>query len=330
MDLAGKKVFVTGAGGFIGGHLCERLVKEGAKVKALLKYNSGHYKGCLNEVPKDVLNEMELVWGDVSDGSFMEKEIKGSHVVFHLAALIGIPYSYVAPESYVNTNVKGTLNVLNACLKHQVPRLVQTSTSEVYGSAQYVPMDLKHPLVGQSPYSATKIAADKLAESYFLSFGLPVGILRPFNTFGPRQSLRAVLPTICTQALAKKKEIKLGSLSPIRDFNYVSNTVDAFLQMATIEKAIGQTLHVGSGKGISIADAAKLIFELVGHAPKIISDEGRVRPENSEVEELVCDYSLAKEVLGYSPKVSFKEGIEKVLEYYSQKKELLGQDHYHV
>ena len=312
MKWSESRVLVTGAGGFIGSHLAEKLVQAGAHVCAFIHYRSDGSRGWLED--SDFKKEIETVLGDIADFDCVMHAVRGREVVFHLAALIGIPYSYQAPQSYVTTNVRGTLNILQACRELGVKRLIHTSTSEVYGTAQYVPIDEKHPLVGQSPYSATKIAADKLAESFHRSFGLPVVTVRPFNTFGPRQSTRAVIPTIITQALAGEA-IRLGNLRPTRDMNYVANTVDAFLSAAQSKAAVGQTINVGSGREISVGDLAALICELVRTEPLISCDEERMRPAGSEVERLLADNTKARQLLGWQPHTSLENGLKKTIEW---------------
>jgi len=308
-------VLVTGAGGFIGSHLTEALVERGAKVRALVHYNALGLWGWLDHSPyKD---QIEVVAGDIADAGSVRQAMTGREVVFHLGALIAIPYSYVAPNSYVRANIEGTLNVLQAARELGTRRIVHTSTSETYGTARYVPIDENHPLQGQSPYSATKIGADKLAESFHLSFRVPVVTVRPFNTFGPRQSARAVIPTIITQCLAGEA-VKLGSLSPTRDLNYVGNTVEGFIKAAESEAAIGRTVNLGSGREISIGDLAQLIARLIGHDIQIISDEQRVRPPGSEVERLLADNRLAAELLGWTPEVSLEDGLTRTIEWMKQ------------
>ena len=313
-ELSGQPVIVTGAAGFIGSHLVEELVREGARVRALVHYNSRSDWGNLEHVPADVLDEVEVVLGDVQDPFSVANAVDGRAYVFHLAALIGIPYSYVAPKTYVDTNVTGTLNVLEASRRFDVERVVHTSTSETYGTARYTPIDELHPLQGQSPYSASKIGADKLAESYVRSFGTPVTTLRPFNTFGPRQSLRAVIPTIAAQALAGGS-IRLGSLTPVRDFTFVADTARAFIAAATAPAALGMTLNAGSGKGITIGALAELILEITGSDAPIGVDETRVRPDASEVFELLADASLLREITGWSPQVSLRDGLAATIEW---------------
>jgi len=307
MSWKNRNVLVTGAGGFIGSHLTERLVHEGANVRALIHYNSAGTKGWLEDLP--VVKDIDLIAGDICDRDRLRQAMQGVGVVFHLAALIAIPYSYSAPASYVRTNIEGTLNVLQTARELGIERLIHTSTSEVYGTARYVPMDEDHPLQGQSPYSASKIGADKIAESFHLSFGTPVVTVRPFNTFGPRQSARAVIPTIITQCLTGDT-IKLGNVHPTRDFSYISNTVDGFLLAALSAEAIGKTINLGSNREISITELVSLIVEQIGRTVTIKVDEQRVRPEGSEVERLYADNTLAKTLLKWEPRVSLEEGLK--------------------
>ena len=302
-----QSVLVTGAGGFIGSHLAERLVQLGAKTRAMVHYRGNGSWGWLDESP--LRTEMQIIAGDVRDRDLVVQAMKGVSVVFHLAALIGIPYSYHAPSSYLDTNIGGTLNVLQAARDLGAQRVVHTSTSEVYGTAQYVPIDESHPLHAQSPYSATKIGADKLAESFHLSFGLPVTTIRPFNTFGPRQSERAVIPTIIAQMLSGET-IRLGNLTPTRDLNYVSNTVDGFIMAASAEAAVGKTINIGSGREISIHELVNLIGRLTGRQPRLEADPERVRPENSEVDRLLADASLARQTMGWEPRVTLEDGLQ--------------------
>jgi len=325
----GKKILVTGAGGFIGSHLVEALVKSGANVRALVHYNSRNDWGLIELLPEEIRQQLDVVAGDVRDAFMMRNVVKGCRIVFHLAALIGIPYSYVAPDSYVDTNVKGTLNVLQASLSEAVERVIHTSTSEVYGTARYIPIDEKHPLQGQSVYSASKIGADKIAESFYCSFNLPVSIIRPFNTYGPRQSARAILPTIVTQALANS-ELKLGSLVPVRDLTYVKDTVDGFLKMAESENSVGELINIGTGVGISIGALAERITTLLGKKFKIVRDEQRVRPEKSEVMELVCDARKAKAMIGWEPRVSLDEGLRKTIQWARANMHLYKPEIYHI
>jgi NAD dependent epimerase/dehydratase len=304
-----RPVLVTGAGGFIGSHLVDELLRRGADVTAFVHYNARNDWGMLEGRYTDSTPHLNVIAGDVTDAQFVKKAVAGKEFVFHLAALIGIPYSYVAPESYVNTNIKGTLNVMQACLDEGTRRIVTTSTSEVYGTAQYTPIDEKHPLQGQSPYSASKIGADKIAESFYLSFGLPVTTIRPFNTFGPRQSTRAVIPTIITQALTTDR-IKLGSLTPVRDLTYVADTVSGFITLAESQKTLGRTVNTGSGRGVTIGELADIIIGKVNPGAKIICEEKRVRPEKSEVMQLLCDNHLANELAGWNPSYSLEEGLD--------------------
>jgi len=314
MNWHNEKVLVTGGAGFIGSHLTEKLVELGAKVKVLVHYNSRNDWGNLGYVSKNNLNQIEIFPGDVQDPYSVQKAVDGCTIVFHLASLIAIPYSYVAPASYVETNVKGTLNVMEACLKANVTRVVHTSTSETYGTALYTPMDEKHPLQGQSPYSASKIGADKIVESYYRSFDLPVSTLRPFNTFGPRQSARAVIPTIIAQALTADS-VKLGSLSPVRDLTYVKDTVSGFLKMAESEKVIGEVINIGNRKGITIGELAEKIISLFDKEIKIVSDENRIRPEKSEVMKLICDNSKAEAFIDWQPTYSLDDGLKETIKF---------------
>ena len=312
--LGGRRVLVTGAGGFIASHLVQALLGEGAEVRAYVHYNSRNDRGNLERLPAAELREVEIVSGEIQDPFSVVRAVAGREVVFHLAALIGIPYSYVAPGSYVSTNVTGTLNLLEAARDAQVERIVHTSTSETYGTAQYVPIDEHHPLVGQSPYSASKIGADALAESYHRSFDLPVTTLRPFNTFGPRQSLRAVIPTIIAQAL-RGERVKLGSLDPMRDFTFVVDTARAFIAAAMSDGAVGHTLNAGSGQSISIGRLAELILELSGSDAKLIADADRVRPADSEVLELRADATALRELTGWEPQVGLRDGLVQTIDW---------------
>lgn len=329
MDWAGKRVLVTGAGGFIGSHLVEALVARGAAVRALVRYNSRNDWGHLEDLPGDVKGQLEILSGDIRDPFFVDRAIAKTHVVFHLSSLIAIPYSYVAPHSYVETNVNGALNVLEAARRHAVERVVHTSTSETYGTALYTPIDEKHPLQGQSPYSASKIAADKLAESYFRSFDVPVATLRPFNTFGPRQSARAVIPTIISQANTRDR-IELGSLTPIRDLTFVSDTVRGFLRAAEAPEAVGDVINIGNGQGVTIGQLAERIQKLLGKSLPIVASEERVRPEKSEVFTLICDRSKAERVLGWKPEVSLDDGLRAVVDYVSRNAARYKADIYNV
>lgn len=311
-NLKNKKVLVTGAGGFIASHLTEALVRIGADVRALIHYNALGRSGWLDESPEK--SKMEIIAGDITDRDCMVECMRDREIVFHLASLIAIPYSYRAPGSYVATNIGGALNIMQAAKEMGNIKIIHTSTSEVYGSAQYIPIDEKHPLVGQSPYSASKIGADKIVESFHLSFGVPVVTVRPFNTFGPRQSQRAVIPTIIVQCL-EGNEVHLGATTPTRDLNYVDNTVDGFLRAALSENAIGKTINLGSGREISIGDLAKLIGKLMGKEIRIISDDLRMRPKDSEVNRLLADATLAKEILGWKSEISLEEGLEKTISW---------------
>jgi NAD dependent epimerase/dehydratase len=312
MNWASKKVLVTGAGGFIGSHLVELVVQRGANVRALVRYNSRGTFGWLHDLAPDVYRLLDIVCGDLRDADTILRAVKGCDVVFHLGAMISIPYSYVNPTEAVAINVDGTLNVLNACRFHGVERLVHTSTSETYGTAQYVPIDEQHPLQGQSPYSASKIGADKLAESFFRSFDLPVTTVRPFNTYGPRQSARALIPTIMVQLLTRS-EINLGSLLPTRDFTFVTDTAEGMLRAAEVPAAAGRLINLGSGNEISVADLAAMIIHLSGKQVKIGQQKERVRPAKSEVDRLLSDNTLARELLGWQPTIGLKEGLSRTL-----------------
>jgi len=327
MNWTGKKVLVTGAGGFIGSHLTERLVELGADVSALVRYTSTGTWGWLDHSPlKDQIN---VSLGDVLDQDAVLRLMDGIDTVFHLAALIGIPYSYHAPLSYVRTNIEGSVNILQSAMRCNVQRVIQTSTSEVYGSAQTVPISEDHPLQGQSPYSATKIGADKIAESFYLSFGLPVVIVRPFNTYGPRQSARAVIPTIITQAL-RESAINLGNLEPTRDLNYVADTVEGFIKAAEASNAIGQVINLGTGREVSIGKLAETILSMMGKRLPVLSEDTRVRPKGSEVDRLCADNTKAKEILGWEPKYTLEEGLRHTIEWLSENHERYRSDIYVV
>lgn len=314
MNWEEQNVLVTGAGGFIGSHLVDELIHREANVKAFVHYNARNDWGMLEGRYSDKSQHLTVIAGDVTDSLFVKQAVSDMDYVFHLAALIGIPYSYAAPESYFNTNVKGTLNVMQACLDADVDRVVHTSTSEVYGTAQYTPIDEKHALQGQSPYSASKIGADKVAESFYCSFGLPVTTIRPFNTFGPRQSLRAVIPTIITQAL-KSNIVKLGSLSPVRDLTYVVDTVQGFIKFAESGKFIGKTVNIGSGRSVTIGELADIIIKLVNPKACIVCEKSRVRPDNSEVMQLLCDNRCAMEQGDWQPTYTLEEGISLTIDW---------------
>lgn len=317
MKIKGRTVLVTGADGFIGSHLVEGLLDAGAKVRALAYYNSFNSWGWLDSLPAETLTRVEVITGDIRDRGTVAKLMPGIDVVFHLAALIGIPYSYQSPESYIGTNITGTLNVLEEAKIHKPARVLVTSTSEVYGTAQYVPIDEKHPFQGQSPYSATKIGADRLAESYFRSFETPVTIVRPFNTYGPRQSARAVIPTIISQLLAGKDEIKLGSLSPTRDLVFVKDTVAGFISIAESEEAIGEEINIATQSEVSIGDLAQLLIDKIRPSARIISDEERVRPEKSEVERLFGSKEKVTRLTNWTQKFSLEEGLEETISWFS-------------
>jgi NAD dependent epimerase/dehydratase len=323
-----RPVLVTGAGGFIGSHLVERLLRDGARVRAFVHYNSRNDWGLLEHLPRQVLSQVELIRGDIQDPFSVNRAVNGCRTVFHLASLIAIPYSYAAPQSYVTTNVLGAVNVLEAARAADVERVVHTSTSECYGTAQYVPIDEGHPLQGQSPYSASKIGADMIAESYWRSFGLPVATVRPFNTFGPRQSARAVIPTIITQALSGE-EVRLGSLTPTRDLTYIDDTVDAFIRVASAQTT-AQVVNIGSGSEISIGALARLILQLIGSKSRVVTDEQRVRPENSEVGRLLCNNEKAQRLLGWRPRVPLEEGLRRTIEWIKAHKERYKADLYNL
>lgn len=310
-----SKVLVTGADGFIGSHLVEHLVNSGFDVRALSQYNSFNYWGWLEDI--DPVSNLEIVTGDIRDPFFCEDISKGVDIIFHLAALIAIPYSYVAPQSYIDTNINGTLNICNAALKNNVKRVLITSTSEVYGTAQYVPIDEKHPKQPQSPYSASKIAADAMALSYFNAFDLPVTIVRPFNTYGPRQSARAIIPTIISQIASGIREIKLGDLTPTRDFNYVKDTCSGFLAISKEPKTIGKEINIASNFEISMADTLLTIKEIMRRDVRFISDEQRIRPGKSEVFRLWGDNTLLKELTGWMPQYNLKEGLEETIDWFT-------------
>ncbi len=314
------KVLVTGADGFIGSHFTEALLAEGYHVKALSQYNSFNYWGWLEDVPANA--NLEVICGDIRDPHFCKSICKDIDIIFHLAALIAIPFSYVAPDSYIDTNVKGTLNICQAALENGVKRVLVTSTSEVYGTAQYVPIDEKHPLQPQSPYSASKIGADAIAMSFYNAFQLPLTIVRPFNTYGPRQSARAVIPTIITQIANGTKEIKLGDLSPTRDFNYVTDTCRGYLELAKCDKAIGETVNIGSNFEISVLETLELIKDIMQSEVVFLTDEQRIRPENSEVFRLWCDNSKIKSLTGFEPIYSIREGLEKTVEWFTKPENL--------
>lgn len=325
-----KKVLVTGADGFIGSHLTESLLEKGYDVKAFALYNSFNTWGWLDTLPEDKLDEIEVFTGDIRDPNGVREAMKGVDGVFHLAALIAIPFSYHSPDSYVDTNIKGTLNVLQAARHLEMERVLVTSTSEVYGTAQYVPIDENHPFQGQSPYSATKIGADRLAESFYRSFNLPVSIVRPFNTYGPRQSARAVIPTIITQLLAGKEQIKLGSLTPTRDFNYVKDTAAGFIAIAESDQTIGEEINIATQKEISIGDLANEIIQQINPNVEIICDEQRLRPQNSEVNRLLGSNEKLLKLTSWQQMYSFKQGIEETIKWIRQNMDSYKTDIYNI
>lgn len=318
MNWQGKTVLITGAGGFIGSHLAEELVRRGATVKAMVHYDSRPQRSNLELADPQLIAQMHFLAGDVADPHFMYRSVAGCDAVFHLAALIGIPFSYVAPSAYVQTNITGTLNVLEACRLHGTPRLVHTSTSECYGTARYAPIDELHPLQGQSPYSASKIGADKLAESFYLSFKLPVVTLRPFNTYGPRQSARAVIPTILSQLLSGTSSLKLGDATPVRDMNFVEDTVAAFLAVASSDQCLGEVINAGTGRGETIGTIAELAMKITGRTVPIITEQQRQRPEGSEVWKLIASNTKAKQLANWAPQISLEAGLEKTARFIEQ------------
>ena len=308
-----KKVLITGAGGFIGSHLVEALLEKGASVRAFVKYNSRSDWGMLSDLPAESQKSIEVVSGDIRDPFFVRKAVKSCDYVFHLAALIGIPYSYVAPQDYVAVNVLGTVNVLQACRDERTPRMVHTSTSETYGTALYVPIDEKHPLKGQSPYSASKIGADKMAESYYNSFELPVVTVRPFNTFGPRQSSRAFIPTVISQALSREK-IVMGSLEPVRDMTFVKDTVQGLIKVGLSDNVVGQVVNLGMGNGQTIGEMAKAVLSILGKQNlPIEQDKRRIRPEKSEIMRLISENTKARKICGWIPNYNFEEGLAETI-----------------
>jgi dTDP-glucose 4,6-dehydratase len=323
----GRPVLVTGAGGFIGGHLVDRLVRDGAQVRALVRYNSRNERGTLDWMPPESVRDVDVVLGDLRDAESVSRAVEGCEVVFHLGAQIAIPYSYVNPRDYVETNVTGTLNVALAAQAHGVERVVQTSTSEVYGTARQVPITEEHPLEPGSPYAATKVAADKLMDSFHRSFGLPVVILRPFNTYGPHQSARAVIPTIISQALAGDT-LRLGSLDPRRDLTFVTDTVDGFVRAATSDAAVGRTVQLGTERDVSVGDIVDTVGELLGKELQVTQDPDRVRPENSEVMRLISSPQLAGELLGWTPTVSLEDGLQRTIDWIAASRERFRTDQY--
>lgn len=323
MEIKNKRVLVTGSDGFIGSHLVERLLEDGCKIKAFVYYNSFNSWGWLDSLSDEKLKNIEIFAGDIRDSNGVEIAMKGCDVVFHLAALIAIPFSYHSPDSYVDTNIKGTLNVLQSARKLGVEKVLITSTSEVYGTAQYVPIDEKHPFQGQSPYSATKIGADRLAESFYRSFNLPVVIVRPFNTYGPRQSARAVIPTIITQLLAGVTEIKLGSLEPTRDFNYVKDTTNAFVEIAKSYHTIGEEINIATGVEISIGEMANELISQINPNAKIVSDKDRFRPNKSEVNRLLGCNKKILSLTNWSHRYDLSKGLAETIEWFRITENLL-------
>jgi len=320
------KILVTGADGFIGSHLTEELVRQGYEVKAFVYYNSFNSWGWLDTSSVDIKKELEVFAGDIRDPHGVKEAMRGCDVVLHLASLIAIPYSYHSPDTYIDTNIKGTLNILQAARELNIQKIVHTSTSEVYGTAQYVPIDENHPLQGQSPYSASKIGADQMAVAFYRSFNTPVAIIRPFNTYGPRQSARAVIPTIITQLASGTRKIKLGSLHPTRDFNYIKDTVEGFISVMKSGRAVGEVINIGSNFEVSIGETARMIADIMGIDLEIETDDVRVRPEKSEVERLWADNSKAKALLGWEPKYGgkegFKQGLKETIEWFTDEKNL--------
>ena len=329
MNWSGKQVLVTGAGGFIASHLVERLVGEGAQVRTFVRYNSRNDVGMLRLISPDVFSQLEVVRGDLRDVEAVRGAVRGVDTVFHLGALIAIPYSYLNPREVIDVNIMGTTNVLMAARDFGVRRVVHTSTSEVYGTAQYVPIDEKHPLQGQSPYSASKIGADKIAESVYRSFEVPVVTLRPFNTYGPRQSTRAVIPTIITQALTRD-EVKLGSLDPSRDFTFVKDTANGFMCAAGAANVLGQEINLGNDNTIRIGDLVEKIFNIIGKTPKVVTDSRRIRPVKSEVMKLWASNQKAREMIGWEPRISLDEGLRLTIEWISAHLDLYRPDQYSV
>ena len=329
MDWTTKKVLITGADGFIGSHLTERLIAQGARVRAFVMYNSFNTWGWIDTFsPKDK-EAAEIVCGDIRETDLLKQTLKDIDIVFHLAALIAIPYSYASPSSYIKTNVEGTLNLLQTSMDYGVQKIIHTSTSEVYGTAQYVPIDEKHPLQGQSPYSASKIGADMVAESFYRSFNLPVSIVRPFNTYGPRQSARAIIPTLILQML-KGQTIRVGSLHPIRDFTYVADTVEGFIKAAESEGTEGEVINLGSNQGISIGELTNTLSQIVGKEVTIECEEERVRPAHSEVNRLLCNNQKAKELIGWQPSVNLKEGLAKTVNWLKENQQAYKSDLYNI
>ena len=325
-----KKILVTGADGFIGSHLTEELVKLGYKVRAFVYYNSFNTWGWLDTLPKEVMNEVDVFIGDIRDPNGVKEAMKDIDEVFHLAALVAIPFSYHSPDTYVDTNIKGTLNVLQAAKELKTSRILITSTSEVYGTAQYVPIDEKHPFQGQSPYSATKIGADRLAESFYRSFNLPITIVRPFNTYGPRQSARAVIPTIITQLLSGKEEIRLGSLIPTRDFNFVKDTVNGFIEIAKSKNTIGEEINIATQTEISIGQLAEELIRQINPKARIVCEEQRLRPEMSEVNRLLGSNEKIMRLTNWKPNYTFEQGIAETIEFFRDNLDHYKTDMYNI
>lgn len=325
-----EKILVTGADGFIGSHLTEELVKQGFDVKAFSLYNSFNTWGWLDTLPQNIMENVEVFTGDVRDPNGVREAMKGTDAVFHLAALIAIPFSYHSPDAYVDTNIKGTLNVLQAAKQLDLDKVLITSTSEVYGTAQYVPIDESHPYQGQSPYSATKIGADRLAESFYRSFGLPVAIVRPFNTYGPRQSARAVIPTIITQLLAGKEEIRLGPLTPTRDFNFVKDTAQGFIEIYRSDKTVGEEINIATQNEISIGELAEELIKQINPQAKIVCDEERLRPEKSEVNRLLGSNEKIKMLTDWEPRFTFEEGLAQTIDFFRDNLEKYKVDIYNI
>lgn len=322
MELKDKKVLVTGADGFIGSHLVEALVAEGAKVRAFVFYNSFNSWGWLDTFPQTLLDQIEIFSGDIRDADRVEKAVAERDLVFHLAAIIPIPFSYHSPRTFIETNITGTLNVLQASRLHNVKKILVTSTSEVYGTAKYVPMDEEHPLQGQSPYSATKIGADHLAESFYRSFDAPVVLVRPFNTFGPRQSARAVIPTIIIQLLSGAKTIKLGRLDTVRDFNYVKDVAEGFIEIARASNVLGEKINIATGSGVILEDVAHTLMDIIGRKVEIAREDIRLRPAKSEVERLIGSNEKIKKLTGWQPKYDLKQGLRETVEWFKDPKNL--------
>jgi len=330
MKLKNKKVLITGAAGFIGSHLAERLVRNQCQVRAMVHYNSQGRCGNLELLPDNIKKSIEIYSGDVCDIINVKNAIKGCEIVFHLAALVSIPYSYNCPHSFVNTNVMGTLNVMQSCLENNVKKVIHTSSSEVYGTARYVPMDENHPLQGQSPYSASKIGADKIAESFFKTYELPVTIIRPFNTYGPRQSARAVIPAIVAQILSGKETIKIGSLEPVRDFNFVNDTIDGFIKIAQSGNISGEVINIGSGKGITVRELINHITKITQKKVLISSDKKRIRPIKSEVTKLICANGKARKLIGWEPKYTIEEGLSITVDFIRNNLNLYNSEIYNI